>query len=240
MNPGRGVWASLPLLFLLIGCGGPKAYQPKPVAKVAETTLVAATPEDLIPLREGDQWVYDVENGTNVGKGDVPERSELTIEVERVESKGDGRVATLRVLRDGHEVDTWHWLVNAKGLFQTTGTVRGATVAYSPPQPMILFPVKEDATYGWNGKGVCPDGNPGTMKSMYKVLGVMDADTGMGKKSGIAIESTQDFTSTANKGGMASTTWYAPKIGILRIVQTTVVAKGAAIKSTLRLTKAPL
>lgn len=226
------------MLGVLVGCGGPKEYKPKPVAKVETTTVDALTPENVLPLKEGNRWVYAVTTQTQAGDKSVPEEGELAIEVDRIVEKEGGKLATMRILRDGREVDRQNWLVNAKGLYQTTGIVNGREIAFSPPQPLVLFPVKEGETFEWKGKGVCPDGFAGTVRAKNTVTGVMDVDTGLGRKSGVAVESSQDFTSSANKGGMAVTTWYAPNIGILRILQTTVVKRGT-VQTTLRLTKSP-
>ncbi|RYG31755.1 hypothetical protein EON81_22180 [bacterium] len=227
----------LSLVALAVGCSAPKGYVPKKVAQSTPTSLDAATPADLMPLKVGNRWTYAMETQTSA-PGAPPEQAELVFEVQSVTPKGDGNAAIIRVLRDNQEVDRQTWLVNSKGLYQTTGLIGSTQVAFAPPQPLVLFPLKDLADFEWKGKGVCPDGKQGTMRSKSKVLGVMDVDTALGTKSGIAVESKQDFQSSALKGGMAVTTWYAPKIGIIRIKQTTVVPKGA-ITTTLRLTKAP-
>ncbi|RYG42205.1 hypothetical protein EON79_19370, partial [bacterium] len=105
---------------LAVGCGAPKAYIPKKTAPVTPTSLEAATPQDLVPMKVGNRWTYAMETQSSVQKG-AAEQAELVFEVQSVTPKGEGSAAVIRVLRDDQEVDRQTWLTTPKGLYQTTG-----------------------------------------------------------------------------------------------------------------------
>ena len=236
-SPLAGTTLAVLAASMLTACG-PSGYKPKLAPEAPVVKLDDANPENLFPFKDGYEWEYNFTSTTRTANNTVPESGRLRIKVVRVEDTPKGKKAELQVEREGVVVDKQVWLSNDKGIYQLAAGEK-TSVPYTPMQPFALFPLSANMKFDWKGKGATPLGMPGTIKTTNIVRGPEPVDTGVGRRTGIAIESRTEFTSAKIVGAFVVTTWYQPSVGIIRMKQVLAVPTGA-VTTTLTLAKAPI
>jgi hypothetical protein len=179
---------------VVIGCGGPDAA--KTTEKKTEVKDVKVTPENqasLFPFTEGNSWVFNVDiQRQAAGKQSQTGSGQIEYRVVKVTKGSDGETrATLEVSQDGGKKDLQEWATDSKGIYQTS--MKTEKIQFSPKQPVIRFPVKDQDEFNWQGTGLTPIGKSGKMSYGYKNDGMQVADTDMGSMSCVYIQSAGKF-----------------------------------------------
>ena len=219
----------------LIGCGD---GAPPPAPPGPDVSLLAsADHNNLMPIKVGNRWDYEVESFSNIGGRIVKDNEDVSFIIRAVEtSNGDTR-AKVDIVKNGRTVDRQVWSANRKGFSYAALGMNGAK--FSSPQLVAPLPMKEGETFKWSGTGPCPDGELGKIDLTGTVVGVQFAGTSQGEISAISVEHKLDFQSAKIKGQTGVTTWYKPDTGIVRLRQSTVGPRGS-VQLTIKLKKATL
>jgi len=202
--------------FALMGCNkGEEAVKttgPAPkVAKFGDPKSVKL--QDLLPKTVGTQATYEV-----VGKPD----NDLTIRIKDYQENGGKPRVTLEFLEGTTVTDISVWEFNEKGLYQISA--RKGKV-YDPPALQMSNDLTDRKEYTYKGTGPYPSvekGKPdtGPLESLTKIRGIETVDTAMGQIEALAVITATLYTSGGMKYKQQNTTWFAPKYGIVRYVQT--------------------
>jgi len=220
----------------VVGCGSSsKEYTPAKVTTATVTPITAGQEATLFPISVGNQWTYSSVSESVVENR--PRRVELTItmEVKSVTPDGNGQKVALEV-REGDVVkSTQTWRVDDTGVYQLGLSAGSTSASFTPPQLLLKFPVKEDETWEYSGTGPTALGVATTIKAKSINKGPQLTDTYAGQVSAYRVETTYDLSGTAKttdgktvplKGSMISDTYFAPKLGMVRLKQTVAGATG--------------
>jgi hypothetical protein len=220
----------------MAGCGS-SGYVPKKQPEVAPLAEAGLTSDILLPLKPGAAWTYRVDTVIQNRSGVQPETGVMELRVAKYVKNGDVTNATLEFLRDKKVVDQQEWRIDKTGIFQiSSGT---PLTKFSSPVPFLIVPIVKDKITRWNGTGYTILQKVGKISSGIRHRGAEIVDTGLGKRSGVAVETLTEFTVGNVKGNTVSTTWFEPKVGIIRLRQAVTLPTGN-VTTTLSLTKAPL
>jgi hypothetical protein len=220
----------------LAGCGS-SGYVPKKQPEVAPLSEAGLTADVLLPLKPGSAWTYRVDTIIQNRSGVQPETGVMELRVAKYVKNGDVTKATLEFVRDKKVVDEQEWRIDKTGIYQiSSGTTR---TKFSSPVPFLITPLVKDKITRWNGTGYTVLQKVGKISSSLRLRGPEVVDTSLGKKSGIAVETLTEFTVGTVKGNTVSTTWFEPKVGIIRLRQAVTLPTGS-VTTTLSLSKAPL
>lgn len=219
----------------IIGCGKPdQKLVPKSVAQTV--TISEQNQRSLFPFAEGNSWIYLLEivrQSPNQPRQSTNE--EIEYKVTKVVKESDDMVrATISVIQNGKVMDVQGWSCDKNGIFQNS--MKPQPVAYSPKQPVILFPAKTIGEFNWEGSGLTPIGKPGTMKYKYKNDGIQqNVDTEQGSMSALFMQTEGSFkTSDGIDGKLIVNSWFTPGVGLIRFRQV-VQVKTVTSSITLRL-----
>ena len=222
--------------FLVVGCASSPSSKPQSKTDVAvpEVKITTANQRDLFPFAEGNKWTYSVDITRQLaGRNRETTTGEMEYQITKVTKDGGFTKATISVLQDGVRKDEQQWGVDDKGIYQLS--IRKDRVAYTPKQPVVRFPIKDQDKFDWDGKGLTPIGKLGRMVYAFKQDGMQNADTAMGSLYCVYMQSGGGFKNndgTAGKIGVNS--WFAPGIGLARYRQVVAVKEGES-SITLRL-----
>ena len=211
------------------GCNQqPKAegYKPEEVKTVTIAEFEPGKEEVLMPFKVGNEWVYEVDIDMRLRNQAAREQTtrELVFRCTNVRPVGKQTRAVMEAVEDDKVNERQVWILNNKGLFQTS--VGMPEIPFEPAQPAFRRPVKPGSTFQWQGKGFVPDGSVSDAQSESKIEPLQEVDTGIGR-----IKAYPVTTVTKWKNGVAqSTTWWAPGIGIVRYRQEVAAAGGVAIQ----------
>ncbi|MBS1727827.1 MAG: hypothetical protein JST51_13990 [Armatimonadetes bacterium] len=204
------------------------------------SSLVAAGNEkSLFPFAQGNSWTFAVDIQRQLtGRPKEQSTSELEYRVLSVAKDGSFTKATLGIFQDGKQKDQQVWGADEHGIYQMAmNPPGGSLVPYSPKQPILHFPIKDQEEFSWNGSGVTPVGKPGKMEYKYKLDGTADADTEMGSMHCVYMQTAGKFTnSDGTVGILGVNSWYSPGVGLARYRQV-IQIKGGESSVTLRLKK---
>jgi hypothetical protein len=167
---------------------------------------------DLFPATPGAQSTYSA-GGTG----------EITLKIVDVKDAGENKVITMQTIEQSKVTDTLMWQIGPKGIFQLNA--RNGK-AYDPPQMSAGPDFNSKTEVKYAGKGPFPSvetGQPdyGDIKGALKNRGIETVDTDMGQIQALAVESAYIYKSGGKNYRILNTTWFAPKYGIVRMVQTT-------------------
>lgn len=218
---------------VISGCnpGAAKAdgYKAKAPEELKTVEFKEGTPDAealLLPLTKGNVWEYEVE--IDQRPKDAPARtktkSNLTLRCTNVTRIGTMVKATIEAVVDDQVNERQMWLLTKSGLYQTS--VGYPAVPYNPAQPAFRVPLKSGGEFEWAGRGFLPDGSVGDGASKSKVNKPTHVDTLMGRVEAYGVDTMLAW----RDGRAASTTWYAPGIGIVRYRQEVVAKNGSAIQ----------
>jgi hypothetical protein len=216
-------YAYISLLVLLAGCNGGEKSTYKPVQKKDPEPAVLNPGQEatIFPFTVGNSWTYRVQIAASVGGQGLPaDQREITMKVTEVTPTPDGVRATIDIIEKEEVKDRQIWALNKIGLYQVA-IGKDKPVYTLPPQPVVLFPAKEDETFSWKGWGLSALGRPGNTESSSKILGSQVVDTLVGQMSAIAIETESKITTPAGSGDVRANYYWAPKVGLVRYRQET-------------------
>jgi hypothetical protein len=173
---------------------------------------------------------------------ETPEGKKVTIEVRSAEADAS-RPGTFK---PANLTDTMVWLVGSKGITMLTQSYRPAAGAdlkptsFNPPMLSVPFPIKDGQTTEYTGTGARMGGMPGPFKVTHRTVGLQEVDTDAGRMSALCTESEFNFeTEQKIKYVTNVSTWWAPKVGIVRYVVAITLTQPngqrANILSTLRM-----
>jgi hypothetical protein len=211
----------------LVGCnkGDEKA------APAADAPKVEAFPEgtkvtDLFPTTPGTQSTY------TLGKN-----NQLTFRIKDVSDSGENKIVTMDIVEKEKVTDSIQWQVGPKGIFQVTAR-NGKK--YEPAQMAVAPDFTSREEFKYSGKGPFPSAEPkkqdfGQLTGLLRNRGIETVDTEMGQIQALAVESAYSYESDGKKYAVRNTTWFAPKYGIVRVIQGTQREDGANSEMTLKL-----
>ena len=219
MKLTKGAYA-MAIGFALVGCSHEPEdkFVAKPPEAVPPATLTPGNETALLPLDKGNQWTYTVELVTGAaGAQSAQQNYESVWSVTDSKQTTDGIEATIETTVPSGKKDVQEWRANSTGIYEVGEG--SPPVKFTPPMPVMLFPVKEGSTFQWSGTG--PNGTlaAGHQTSHSTILGSQDTDTDMGRMSAYAVESHSSFESKQGKGTSDSTIWMSPGVGIVRLRQ---------------------
>ncbi|HLO99717.1 MAG TPA: hypothetical protein VK171_14080 [Fimbriimonas sp.] len=225
-------------LIAIVGCGDSKDVPAQAAVKKPEPkkmNLTADNQQTLYPLTEGSSWVYTMELERQL-EGKQAERGQALLEYRVTKSFKESATATratVEVYRNDVMEDTQEWYKDNSGVYQVS--VGKDKRAYSPPQYIVKFPVKDQEEYTWKGTGTTPVGKRGELSYVFKCEGFMNADTDMGAMHSVFISSSGSFKAgDGQEGIIATNSWFAQDIGLIRYRQM-VRIKGGQSTITLKL-----
>jgi hypothetical protein len=226
--------AIIPIL-ALAGCGKSDPKQSKK-AEPPAPKITAQNQRSLFPFSEGNSWNYDLEIVTE-GKDRQKETrtGEIQYKVSKVTKGSDDSIrATLSVKEGGKVLDEQEWSIESNGIFQYSS--KSVKTPFTPKQPVIRFPVKDQDEFKWEGTGMTPIGKPGKMKYAFKNDGIQkNVDTEMGSMPGLFMQSAGTFqASDGIAGELITNSWFSPGVGLIRYRQV-IGLKGVNSAITLRL-----
>lgn len=228
------------------GCGSSQSgYVPKKTEAPPVAQINPGEERKLMPLAVGNQWTYAIEVTEQAAGGQGQTRNaEITWRVARVNTNGNATVGEIEVVQDGAVRDLQVWRVTDKGVYQVS-VGNNPRRAFSTPQPVVQFPIKDGAKFTWTGTGPTVAGSTGQSRVDNVIRGIQTVDTEVGPMSAVAVESNSRFTvaipaaqgrpARSAQGTMQSTTWFSPEVGLVRAQQTTTVAGAAGQRIVLRL-----
>lgn len=219
----------------LAGCGSAESeYKPTPSKPVEVVEVQPGEERSLFPLKEGNQWTYTGQTASRVQGRPSTTDFEMVFKVVKVVPRGNGSLADIEVSTNlpNSKVDYQRWEVNDKGIYQVT--LGNPPVAFSPAQPIVLFPLTADRTFVWKGRGMTPAGQPGTSTLDGTILAPQVVDTANERVSAYGVESKGTFQAGDAKGQVESISYWTPGVGLVRYQQRIAVGQNAAVQ-TLRL-----
>jgi hypothetical protein len=166
----------------------------------------AQKPESYLPLAEGNSWTYNV----ITKNGEKEEVQTVTLK-----SVKDGDGWALESANDTALFQKEHLQADEKGVRSTKFTVQENEVKPSEPLIRLKFPVKKDDTWA---QSVTLSDRKVDVKG--KVLGEEKVKVAAGEFTAMKVEValTADFEGL--KVSFTTTTWYAPKVGMVKTVVT--------------------
>ncbi len=217
----------------VIGCGKSE-YKPVPVEEVKTEIPTKISPEQLYPLKVGNQWTYALEISRELeGKPAESGSVEIGYEVKSVSNPSTGVTRGVIVMtEEGKPKDEQVWEIDSAGVHQIS--VGKTPVAYSPKQTIVSFPLKFDEIRSFKGTGITPLGENGTMDYKFSTHEPQPVDTDSGRMSGLFIESSGTFKSAKGEGVVGNNSWFVPGVGLARFKQV-VQIQGGRSSLTLRL-----
>ncbi len=177
---------------------------PPPIA------IPPGTEAKLLPLKKGNEWTYSSEV---VSRGET-QTKDMVWRVASTRSANGGTEASIDMLQGGKVIDRQVWLQTCKGIFQVEAGK--ANTRFSPPQPIVTFPLKIGGEFKHSGKGLTPLGAPGSLSTNGRVLGYQEVDSEMGRAQAIAVLTRINFEAGKSKGLAETTSWFQPGIGLVR------------------------
>ncbi len=213
---------------LAVGCGsGSGSYEPKKAKPVESAMLKQGEEARLWPFRVGNQWTFKTSSEARSAEGVSTTENQVTLRIDKVTPTEDGSAAEFSFLdRDGKTIDRQVWRLGSKGLYQLRAGLK--PVAFDPPQPAVLFPVKVGKQFSWKGAGLMPVGQAGPVESKSQILDSQEVDTDQGRVSAIPIETVSTFTFKNVKGAMLSTAYWQPGVGLVRYRQEIIAGTSSA------------
>ena len=209
-------YSLIPLLTLvfiapLAGCGKEDGYVSSKTPEVEVLTIEATNSLPIMPLANGNQWVYTLTIGN--------QKIETELSVQDVRHDSGATTATIKVASTGSQAQTPEWKLDATGLYQLSAGVDGEL--FVPPQLLVKLPIKFGEEYEQTCNGLWPTRGSGEIQSgefhvKSRVLGPQEVDTGIGRLSAIAIESLTTWVNDGVPYAAAGMTWWVPGIGFVR------------------------
>jgi len=223
--------ATLVCACVVSGCSHEPAdkFVAKPPETIPPATVTPGNETALFPLDKGNQWTYSVSVLTRTnGQDGQTQNYDSVWTVTSSKTSGDGVEATIETSSPAtSKKDVQIWRANSKGIYEVADG--DPLVNFTPPFPVITFPVKEGTVYNWQGTG--PNGmkGGGPQKSVRTIRASQVVDTDMGRMSAIPVDDSGTLMTNGKQGQSASTIWFAPGVGIVRLRQEVVVGNSGYV-----------
>ncbi len=221
-----------PLLIstFLLGC---HKNQPKPAESNQANQMAYNSSKPLLPLAKGNQWQYSAYKTVQNPQNTNTYKSTYLFEVTNLTQAPNGnQEATIDVTSNGKLVERKIWSVGKNGIYQSAGGGKGAV--FTPPMPIVPFPIQNDAKFKWTGTGPMELGANTASSLTGRFLGTEDFDTDDGRFKGVTVESHQDWTQNNKPATALSQSWWIPGIGLGRLIEVTALPN-ARLEIILRL-----
>lgn len=230
----KSYWLVPVLSVSLVGCGKSEYVPQKPKVEVSTVDLTTLKPEQLMPLKEGNSWTYELSVvRAEADKPEVQGTAELTYTVKGVSNPSNGVTrATLAVTENGNPKDNQVWETDANGVYQLS--VGSNPITFTPRQQIVKFPLKPDEKYKYEGTGVSPLGGSGKLSYEFAMHEMQPVDTDSGSLNGFFVESSGTFKGERGEGVVGNNSWFVPDVGLARFKQVIKDAKSSTA-ITLRL-----
>lgn len=226
-----------------MGCNGNSgsgAYVPKAPKEIPPASLAAGEESKIFPIQIGNRWRYNMERMAQLGTNRIPQNDDFFLEVKNVQDIPEGKRITLEQIKNDVTVDRQTWEIRKDGIYEVSLGLDNPTTN-TPPVPQIPFPIEKDKKFSYTGQALTPFGKVGKVTIEGTIIGPEEVDTNMGRLSAIRVDSKKTFEVDAKRKGTEETsTWYAPNVGIVRMVQTTMASTNAAAVLKLQLAQATL
>jgi hypothetical protein len=215
--------------------------EPEPTPPPRSSAWLDAPPEDapLIPLVEGNRWLYDGEYvlTSDAGQTSTEGKMDILWEVTAVRGITGGRMpgidADITMSRDGEVVDKQVWRLTGNGLFQMSGGL-DAPVKFDPPSLMMPVPPNAGERLTYQGTGLTLAGLPGTIEAEGFVKEPQRTETPLAPISATAVESRGEFVAAGKRGTAITEAWFRPGLGVVRY-RSELIFEGQNVQTTLRL-----
>lgn len=218
----------------VIGCGSgggsaSSTYVPKKPEPLKSAMVQPGQESTYFPFAKGSQWTFDSETTRAVnGRVEMTKKQEVTYRIDNVVSAPNGgKDATFTVLNDGQVNDMEIWRVDSTGIYQIALGSKKLT-PLNPPQTILPFPVKEKATFKWEGTLKADNGEVRKSSINGVVVGEEPIDTDRGPYNALAVENRGTLSTPNSTSQVASKLWLIPGIGIGRYR----MEIGGTVKST--------
>lgn len=214
----------------LAGCGssGGGGYKPSPVKETPLTTINPGEEKSLFPVAVGNMWTYEAQASAVVDNKPSQKKRQLTIEIKAVTPQGTGQLVTMELREDDVVFSNQNWLVDDTGVYQVDVSAQGVVSKFTPPQCILKFPVNKDDEWTYTGLAPTSLGANTKVTAKSKNMGPQLVDTFAGQVSAYSVETTSDLKNSIVQNGktvplegkMSSQVFFAPKVGMVRLVQT--------------------
>ncbi len=229
----RTVLVLLPIAALLAGCktqGSGDNYVPKKKAPLASGILAPGEEAAYFPLNVGNQWTYTYESKVQQGNRVMTGNPiEVTYKITKVTKEPKGKFAVLEIYTEDKLSDRQVWHVDNTGIYQVA--MGKNLVKFSSPQPIVKFPIKEGATFSWNGTGTAGNGTVGQLSVKSTMTGEQPVDAAGSTFNGIDVSSTGTIKTNKVQAKTVSDVWFVPNVGLVRYQQSA-TGKSADGKTT--------
>lgn len=215
----------------LTGCNQNRGYTIDPPVVLSNKPFEKGKEAELFPLTVGNEWVYEVDityipNAKNATR--QVSKKELTFRCIRVNTVGGNTRAILEAVLEGQVNERQEWLLNKEGLYQVA--IGYPRKPFTPPQPVMRFPIEAGGEFQWKGTGFVSDGQVRECRTKTQVLGEQDVDTMLGTVKAQTLQTQTIWRDGGRDWQSQNTTWWAPGIGIVRYRQESATKEAVAIQ----------
>lgn len=222
-----------------IGCGsggGGGTYKPVESKKTEIVKIGESEGLSLFPVAVGNQWTYKSQStAANANAGSTNLTQMITLEMKKVDETPQGKMIEIEVREDDVVKSTQTWKVDDTGVYQVSVAANDKSTTFNPPQPILIFPIVEKQEREFTGVGPSALGPQTNFKGKVMIDGPQITQTVTDDISAYRVVATYELTGEGVdaqtkkkiplKGTFESVSYFAPKIGLVRLQQT---VKGAA------------
>lgn len=216
------------LLIAVVSCGPSAESGIKPGTKTKVIANTASTASDLMPFQKGNAWVLTARSVTQNAQGQREAGGgEVTLKCIAVEESGGNKVATLDVKSTVGDPAKTQISTTDKGVFQVSYESAKGKMLFNPPFPLMPYGLKPGETIKYDGSGPLPGvGKVGPIKATITFKGEVELDTGAGRVKALRADNTQTYKDGNKTFQSMQSYWFAPKIGLVRSLNTIVLGAG--------------
>lgn len=222
-----------------IGCGsggGGGAYKPVESKKTEIVKVAEGEGASLFPVAVGNQWTYKSQStATSAATGNTALTQTITLEMKKVDETPQGKMIEIEVREEDVVKSTQIWKIDDTGVYQVSVLVNGKTTTFTPPQPVLIFPIVEKQEREFTGVGPSALGAQTNFKGKVMIDGPQITQTVTDEVSAYRVVANYELSGEGVdaqtkkkiplKGTFESVSFFAPKVGLVRLQQT---VKGAA------------
>lgn len=212
-------------LALLTACGPsqppPTAESPtSSAAQNTETSTPSVTAFDLLPLKQGNQWTYEVESTQTDANGRTLSVGLRTWVVKKVTEGNGWKDAVIEERTDKDElVNTYEVRVTQDAISFKSIVQGGKKFTIQPPLPICQWPMKQGEPIEWKGTGISQDPNL-KLKTTITYTGEMEVDAADERVKALRFEIVSEPADGSRVPASQSTYWFKPGVGVVRTVDT--------------------
>lgn len=220
------------------GCGskgGGTTYTPKEVKTATVTPVAAGEDKTLFPIAVGNQWTYESASQAVVEGKPRSVTQSITMEIKSIEPDGNGQKVSFELREEDVVKSTQIWKVDDTGVYQVSVKTETAEAKFNPPQCVLKFPVKVEEEWTYNGTAPSAVGAASKVSGKSINKGPQLVDSYAGQVSAYRVDTAHTIKGSLVQAGktvplegtMNSSAFFAPKMGMVRLVQTVQGRAGA-------------